>query len=111
MTPPEQNTPVNAQLKSFTVSVLPENHRDFLLYVITVERTQGTELWKIRHGQRVLDDTGTWTHDGPCRCRNPHRPTQHTLSDARQLAAAAAPAVAFNGRTASDTYRAHQESA
>ncbi|MEW2568392.1 hypothetical protein [Streptomyces sp. NPDC047070] len=102
---PQAPPTVTVSLKTITVSVLPETHPDFDSYVLTLERDQGTELWKIRHGGRALDVDGVWTHDGPCRCRIIHRPTWHSYEAAMTLAVEAAPNVEFNGRTAAAVWQ------
>jgi Uma2 family endonuclease len=108
MTRDGQTPPVTVTVTAHTVSLLPETHSDFPLFVITVERVHGQDLWKIRHNGRALDDMGVWVHDGQCRCRTVHRPTRFLLPDALRLAYTAAPDVTFNERTAADTYRESQ---
>lgn len=91
------------------VSLLPETHHDYPLFVIYVERERSTDLWKIRAGSRVLDSNGLWQHNGPCRCRTPHAPRLFALDDALRRATEAAPDFRFGDRTAIDVYRQSQE--
>lgn len=105
----EQTPQPTVTLTAHAVSLLPENHVDFPLFVIYVEREHRTDLWKIRAGSHVLDSNGLWQLNGPCRCGGSHAPRLFALDDALRRATEAAPDVRFGDRTAIDVYRQSQE--
>ncbi|UJV42940.1 hypothetical protein [Streptomyces sp. AMCC400023] len=92
--------------KEYLVSLLPESHKEFLLYAVHVVREYGTDQWRVRVGGRTLDVDGVWGPPTPNGSPSRRPQTYFSLHEALTLAKAAAPNITVHGRTAVDTYLA-----
>lgn len=104
MSDPSTIEPVVTQ---YTVCALPEDHKEFHYFSLTIDRVMGyhgVSGWAVRRMGQCIDRTGVWDYEPQPSSRTDewiaaHR---HDLDTALKLAKAAAPRVTLNGHSIED---------
>lgn len=88
------------RLMAVTVSFLPEGHRQYRDYLVTIDYA-GNDLWAVRHHRSRLSSTGEWWFESALAAAE----ADHSLFDvttAIELATMAARKLRVRGQTAEE---------